>query len=80
MSVLLPFNQTPVDGKYFEAFCLRIAEREPDIQSAELKKPNPQYGVDIEGYSSDNKPILLVQCKRQARVGQSEIRKWNEDF
>ena len=76
----LPFNQ--MSGKTFEEFCVRIAAREYDVCWAVGKNYNgiSQYGIDIEGYTSVNKPILVVSCKCYEKFYQYQLQKCLDEF
>ena len=78
----MPFEELDKSGKPFENFCLRLAAREPGIAWAVLKNKigDPQYGVDIEGYSADNKPTLVISCKGHKTVRPNDIKNWGRDF
>lgn len=77
---LLPLAQ--VHDENFEYICLKLAECEPDVVQAELKRGRgvDQYGADVEGFSAEHHPILIVSAKRWQRINSSLLREWGRSF
>ncbi|MDJ0931293.1 hypothetical protein [Breoghania sp.] len=66
----------------FEKILVAISEKEPGIVRAELKRTSgvAQFGVDVEGFSEDQKPVLVISCKRYKRIQSSDLTTWSNDF
>jgi hypothetical protein len=66
----------------FEEITLDIADKEPGIVRAELKRISgvAQYGVDVEGFSEDQKPVLVISCKRYRQIQPHDLTTWSADF
>ncbi len=77
---LLPLQL--VNDKDFEFICVDIAEREPEIQQADLKRVDgvAQFGVDVEAFSADHRPTLVISSKRYQAIAPGDIARWNNDF
>lgn len=77
----LPFLELDQSGRSFEDFCVRLAMREKGISWAVHKdRGKKQYGVDVEGYSVENKPVLVISCKRVTKATPSNIDEWLNEF
>jgi len=59
-----------------------IADKEPGIVRAELKRTTgvAQYGVDVEGFSDEQQPVLVISCKRYKKIQPSDLAIWSTDF
>ncbi|KSV76010.1 hypothetical protein N185_16310 [Sinorhizobium sp. GW3] len=77
---LLPLHE--VQDEFFEIICIDIAEREPDVVQADLKRDRgvEQFGADVEGFSSDHAPILVISAKRYQKVTPATLRSWGTKF
>lgn len=66
----------------FEEILADVAEREPSIVRAELKRISgvAQYGVDIEGFSEEQNPVLVISCKCYKRIQPANLTEWSTDF
>lgn len=66
----------------FEELLLDIADREPEIVRAELKRSTgfAQFGVDVEGFSDEQRPVLVISCKCYKRIQPHDLATWGKDF
>ncbi|RWA58063.1 hypothetical protein [Mesorhizobium sp.] len=71
-----------VHDEDFEAICVDICEKERGIVRADVKRTRGvgQFGVDVEGFSADQKPALVISCKRYQRIGPANLTEWGTDF
>jgi hypothetical protein len=76
----LPFHK--IHDEDFEEILVDIAEKEPGIVRAELKRVQGvrQYGVDVEGFAEEQIPALVISCKRYKRVQPANLTKWSTEF
>lgn len=76
----LPLHE--MHDKDFEEILVDVAEKEPGIVRAELKRISgvAQYGVDIEGFSEEQSPGLVISCKRYKRIQPANLTTWSTDF
>lgn len=66
----------------FEEILADVSEKEPGIIRAELKRTSgvEQFGVDIEGFSDDQKPMLVISCKCYRSIQPAKLKGWSNDF
>lgn len=76
----LPLNE--MQDEYFEFICIDIAEREPEVAQADLKRSRgvEQFGADVEGFSTEHVPVLVISAKRYQKVTPTTLKKWGTDF
>lgn len=77
---LLPLEGVPDDR--FEHLCVDLAEREPGIVRAELKRTAGvrQFGVDVEGFDAAQAPVLVISSKRYQAITAGDLKTWTDDF
>ncbi|TIX20905.1 MAG: hypothetical protein E5V35_31210, partial [Mesorhizobium sp.] len=78
-------RRLPLQGMHdqdFEEILTDVTEKEPGIVRTELKRTSgvAQYGVDVEGFSDEQKPILVVSCKCYRSIRPAELTTWSNDF
>lgn len=66
----------------FEFICVDIAERETDVVQADLKRDRgvAQFGADVEGFSKEHAPILVISAKRYQKVTPASLLSWGTKF
>ncbi len=76
----LPLNEMLDEN--FEFICIDIAEREPEVAQADLKRSRgvEQFGADVEGFSTEHVPVLVISAKRYQKVTPTTLKKWGTDF
>ena len=76
----LPLNE--MQDEHFEFICIDIAEREPEVAQADLKRFRgvEQFGADVEGFSTEHVPVLVISAKRYQKVTPTTLKKWGTDF
>ncbi len=76
----LPLNE--MQDEHFEFICIDIAEREPEVAQADLKRSRgvEQFGADVEGFSTEHVPVLVISAKRYQKVTPTTLKKWGTDF
>lgn len=76
----LPLNE--MQDEHFEFICIDIAEREPEVAQADLKRSRgvEQFGADVEGFSTQHVPVLVISAKRYQKVTPTTLKKWGTDF
>ncbi len=76
----LPLNEMLDEN--FEFICIDIAEREPEVVQADLKRSRgvEQFGADVEGFSIEHVPVLVISAKRYQKVTPTTLKKWGTDF
>src|SRR5215217_3322275 len=66
----------------FEETLADVAEKEPGIVRAELKRISgvAQFGVDVEGFNNEQKPTLVISCKCYKQIQPANLTEWSTDF
>jgi hypothetical protein len=77
---LLPLEQ--VHDEDFEEICRVIAKQETGVVRANFKRKRGvgQFGADVEGFSEDQLPILVVSAKRYKTIRPHLLEKWGHAF
>ena len=66
----------------FEELCEELVRPLEGVTRATPKnrRGNPQFGVDVEGYSVRQKPFVVLSAKRERGPTKAKLRRWSNDF
>lgn len=66
----------------FEELCEELVRTLDGVKRAVPKnrRGNPQFGVDVEGYSAAQVPFVVLSAKREQRPSKARIGRWSNDF
>lgn len=66
----------------FEELCEELVRSLEGVTRAVPKnrRGNPQFGVDVEGYSASQMPFVVLSAKRERSPTKAKIRRWSNDF
>ncbi len=66
----------------FEELCEELVRSLDGVTRTAQKnrRGNPQFGVDVEGYSAAQKPFVVLSAKRERGPTKAKIGRWSNDF
>jgi hypothetical protein len=71
-----------LESKKFEELTCSLLDKEPGIRTADLYHLDgqPQFGIDVIGWSTETGRIVVASCKCYQVVTAGQIADWSDDF